>query len=150
LDLIAAAAREFPDYSFVLIGPLRNNIGQLFSCKNIFYLESVPYEKVPEYIRAMDVCMLPFRPTESVLNADSLKVLQYFSLGKPVVSTIRLPIKEYADLVWIGSDTRRFSEAIRCALRESHGMAEQRIKIAKNRSWLLICEKALSRLTKAT
>lgn len=146
LDLIISVAHDNPEYSFVLIGPLRDGMRPISSCKSIFYLEPVPYKEVPKYIKAMDVCMLPFKPIESVLNADSLKILQYFSLGKPVVSTIKPPIREYEGLIWTGADDKGFATAIRAALRESTGLSQQRIKIARDRSWQSICEKALSRI----
>lgn len=146
LDLIISVAQVNPDYSFVLIGPLQIDIGCISSCKNIHYLGPVPYKEVPKYIKTMDVCMLPFKSIESVVNADSLKVAQYFALGKPVVSTIKPAVMEYEDLIWTGQDRRTFSVAIEFALKEGQELSRRRIMIAKNRSWQSICEKALSRI----
>jgi glycosyltransferase involved in cell wall biosynthesis len=144
IELIMSVARLYPEYSFALVGPLQTNISRISSCKNVSYIGPVPYRKVPEYIKAMDICMIPFKPVESATKADTLKVLQYFALGKPVVSTIKPTVKEYERLIWTGQNVEGFSEAIKCALHEDQELSRRRIIIAKNRSWYAICEKALN------
>lgn len=47
----------------------------------------VPYEKMPEYVSAMDVCVAPFpKGVEFTVNFP-LKLSEYLSTGRPIVTT---------------------------------------------------------------
>ncbi len=50
----------------------------------------VPYEEVPKYISAADVCILPAQLNEIMRNIVPIKIYEYLACGKPVVAT-RLP-----------------------------------------------------------
>jgi glycosyltransferase involved in cell wall biosynthesis len=47
----------------------------------------VPYEQVPSYVAAMDVCFLPFRKSLVSDGSCPNKLFEYLACGKPVVST---------------------------------------------------------------
>ena len=49
-----------------------------------------PYEKIPQYIGASDVCLLPAYNNEVMRNIVPIKMYEYMACGKPVIST-RLP-----------------------------------------------------------
>ncbi len=50
-----------------------------------------PYEKIPEFIAAGDICILPADPDEKImLDIVPIKMYEYMAMGKPVIST-RLP-----------------------------------------------------------
>jgi glycosyltransferase involved in cell wall biosynthesis len=50
-----------------------------------------PYEKVPEFIAASDICILPADPKEKIMqDIVPIKMYEYMALGKPVITT-RLP-----------------------------------------------------------
>jgi glycosyltransferase involved in cell wall biosynthesis len=49
-----------------------------------------PYEKVPKYIAASDICLLPSHYDEIMKNIVPIKIYEYMACGKPVVTT-RLP-----------------------------------------------------------
>lgn len=52
------------------------------------FIGSVPFEEVPYYIGAADVCIAPFADTErNKKDLSALKVFEYMSCGKPVVTT---------------------------------------------------------------
>ncbi|MDD4984300.1 MAG: glycosyltransferase [Dehalococcoidales bacterium] len=58
---------------------------------NVLVLGKQPYDKIPQYIAASDVCILPAAPDEKIMqNIVPIKVYEYLAMGKPVVST-RLP-----------------------------------------------------------
>lgn len=46
-----------------------------------------PYEKIPEYIAASDVCLLPAYDNEVMRNIVPIKMYEYMACGKPVIST---------------------------------------------------------------
>ena len=58
-----------------------------------------PYEEIPEYIAAADVCILPAYPDEPIMqDIVPIKLYEYLAMGKPVVTT-RLPgiMKEFGE-----------------------------------------------------
>lgn len=54
----------------------------------------VPRTAVPDYIAAMDVCLIPFAVNPVTNNALPLKLLEYLACEKPVVSTPLLGVRE--------------------------------------------------------
>lgn len=55
----------------------------------------VPYSQVPEYISAMDACIIPFQRCAISKNALPLKLFEYMACSRPVIST-KLPAIENA------------------------------------------------------
>ena len=56
-----------------------------------------PYEKIPEFISATNVCLLPAYPDERTMqDIVPIKMYEYMAMGKPVITT-KLPgiIKEF-------------------------------------------------------
>ena len=58
-----------------------------------------PYEKIPEFIAASDICILPADPGEKIMqDIVPIKMYEYMAVGKPVIST-RLPgiLREFGE-----------------------------------------------------
>jgi glycosyltransferase involved in cell wall biosynthesis len=49
-----------------------------------------PYEKIPEYLAASDICLLPAQKNDIMMNIVPIKMYEYMASGKPVIAT-RLP-----------------------------------------------------------
>jgi glycosyltransferase involved in cell wall biosynthesis len=45
------------------------------------------YGEFPAFLKGMDVCIMPFPLNETTLRGDALKLYEYLSGGRPVVST---------------------------------------------------------------
>jgi len=58
----------------------------------------VPYQEVPKYIMAADICILPAHKNDIMMNIVPIKVYEYMAAGKPVIAT-NLPglIKEFGE-----------------------------------------------------
>lgn len=113
-----------PDWSLVVVGPEtgeqafgRAELRALQALPNVHFLGLRPFDSLPGYLKAMDVCLIPYRLTENKLLADPLKVYEYLAAGKPVVS---VPLEELADdvarLVAVGPDAETWIAAIEDAL----------------------------------
>lgn len=58
-----------------------------------------PYEKIPEFISAADICLLPAYATEKIMqDIVPIKMYEYMAMGKPVITT-KLPgvMKEFGE-----------------------------------------------------
>jgi glycosyltransferase involved in cell wall biosynthesis len=99
VQLLLQVARLRSDYQFVLVGPVSipDEIGDLKQQKNVHFIDSVPYERIPAYIKGFDVGVMPFKLSTLTNAVRPLKVLEYLSMEKPVVAT---PIEELKD--WPG------------------------------------------------
>jgi glycosyltransferase involved in cell wall biosynthesis len=88
----------------------------------------VPYEEVPAYINACDVLCAPYDPGLSSMRRERgigapLKVLEYMSCGKAVVTTRVVPITDVVEdgrtgLLVPPGDTDSLSEALRSLLSD--------------------------------
>ena len=61
-------------------------------------LDWQPYEEVPKYIVAADICILPAYKNEIMQNIVPIKMYEYMAMGKPVIAT-RLSglVKEFGE-----------------------------------------------------
>jgi len=137
VSAVFLAAEKFKDVSFVIVGPYNENIkDKLRVLKNVYLLGIKPYDLAPSYIYAFDVCLIPFIINELTLNVSPLKLYEYFSFGKPVVT---IPIREllrYSNLLYIYSNKSEFIDCIDKALKENDiSLKEKRSLIAKENSW---------------
>ena len=58
-----------------------------------------PYEKIPKFLAAADICLLPAYPTEKIMqDIVPIKMYEYMAMGKPVITT-ELPgvMKEFGE-----------------------------------------------------
>lgn len=136
--LVAAAAEANPDVSFVFIGPYDDaaNLERLRVTPNIHWLPAKPYADMPLCIREFDVCLIPFAAGEVAETTNPVKLFEYFSLGKPVLSTPMAELQKYKDLLYIVDGPEGFSRAFRRALDEkSPASVESRKEIARAHSW---------------
>lgn len=101
LDLLYDVARATPDVHFLLVGTGRD--WKAFADRvrrgglaNVQLTGGVPHDQVFEYIRHMDVCLNLFRKIPVSHRACPIKLFEYLSQQKPVIST-RLDELAYVD-----------------------------------------------------
>jgi glycosyltransferase involved in cell wall biosynthesis len=133
-ELIAEVARLRPGWHWVLLG-LKSNLVRL-SAPNVHFLGSKPYGSLPRYIRQFDVCVLPWRETNTFTSYGSaIKVREYLATGKPVVMA---PLYEYLGTPGLRfyRGTKEFIAQVEAALQESSpALAAQRQAVVKAGTW---------------
>ena len=136
-ELVAHAARALPECDFLLIGSTFSaNLEPLEGLPNVTFTGEVPYEDLPRYLHAFDVCIIPFRIIELTRATNPVKVFEYLSAGKPVVSVALPEVEALGDLVRIGRDPRDFTRQLREALAEdSPARVEERCAFARKNTW---------------
>ena len=93
---------KHPNTRFLIIGDgvLKKELvklaEQIGTSDKFVFTGSVPYEKVPLYINATDVCVAPFLGSErnAKLGFSALKLFEYMACGKPLITTSVVEIKE--------------------------------------------------------
>ena len=141
LTLFVALAEAHPEWTLALIGPVRapaedRALQTLWRRENVRFLGTKPVEEVPYYIKALDVCLLPYRQNEWTRNISSLKLYEYLACGKPIVSSDVPAAREYPDLVGIAGDADGFVRQVSDALeRDGERLAGRRIEVASQNTW---------------
>ncbi len=149
LDLILACVKKYPDYTFVLIGKTTRDLSAFLDYKNFVYLGPVDYKVLPSYASVFDVGLIPFEVNPVTVASNPLKLLEYFSLGIPVVTTNLPETKIFADLAYISDNGDEFIKMIKLAVEENSGeKCEARINKAKEYSWEAITEKVFDLVEK--
>jgi glycosyltransferase involved in cell wall biosynthesis len=115
-DLLAYLARAHREWSIVLIGPARTSLKILDGVPNVYLLGEREYAKLPAYLHAFDVALVPFRTGPLAQSADVIKVYEYLSAGKPVVATDIPTVRRFRGVVSIAVSFDSFEAAVRRAL----------------------------------
>lgn len=134
LDLLARLAREHPEWSIVLVGPISVDTTKL-QLPNIHMLGNRPYEMLPAYVQGFDVGIIPYVLNDWTRSVDPLKTLEYLAAGIPVVSLPLPEVEKYAPPVRIGHGHDAFIAEVAGALGEPSAAVAGRRALAKQHTW---------------
>jgi glycosyltransferase involved in cell wall biosynthesis len=135
-DLLEYLARERPQYAFVMVGRVARDVSRFAHLENVVFLGKKSYEDIPSYLRAFDVCHIPFELSDVILNSSPLKLKEYLAGGKPVVSVAIDEVRKLDGLVYVATDRESYLAAIDRALAEdSPERAEARVRAMEGESW---------------
>lgn len=143
LKLLNCLAKRRSEWSIIMIGKINGKKRFIKSKKfqsiinqpNIHYLGWRNYEELPRYLKAFDVCLLPYKNIEYMQYVHPNKIYQYLAAGKPVVSSNFHEISSFKQVVKIGLNCKDFITAIEESIGEnSEDLVFQRLEVAKNNS----------------
>ncbi len=138
VELVAAVARQLTSGCIALVGPdflPPAKRKMLEATGRVVMTGPVPYAKIPDYMRAFDVCITPHRMTPFTESLNPIKLWEYLAAGKPIVSTDVAGFRDYPQYVRIARDKDSFVQAIYQALEESPELAFERQAEAAKHSW---------------
>ncbi len=143
LDLLARVARALPEASVALVGPVgwgdpHTDASPLRALPNVHFLGRQPFARLPEFVAAFDVGLLPMRRNESTARSFPMKFYEYMAAGKPIVAVELPAFAEYrgrAELCRLADDADGFVAAIRAALADTADHAAARFAEARAHSW---------------
>lgn len=144
-ELMIAAARKFPEATILLIGrAIPQAQRQLQLVPNIVMTGQVPYEQLPAYAQVFDIGIIPFKISTLTRAVNPLKLLEYYALGCPVVSTGMQSIAEVGGPALVGDTPDEFNAAIAKWLAEPRdAIARQAREHARANSWTARAEALL-------
>lgn len=140
IGLIRYLVESRPQWSVVLVGPIFPDLQRVMAgwpkYANLYILGQKPPWELPAYLRAFDVCIVPYLHNEERHYCDPLKVYEYLAAGKPIVAT-GFPLAPFlSDLVRVASSSEEFVTHIEGCLRENdEALARQRVEVARHNSW---------------
>jgi glycosyltransferase involved in cell wall biosynthesis len=141
-ELLVMIARQRPDWSLVFIGPVDTDISILAGIPNIHLLGKVAYDDLPAYAACFDVGIIPFKANELTRSVNPLKLMEYLSLGIPVVSSYMPEVAKYAEIVSIAHHQEEFLAAIARSLdQDTAEQRQKRLQTARAHSWSAVAER---------
>jgi glycosyltransferase involved in cell wall biosynthesis len=144
---LVEVARRLPEFTFVLVGQASIDTAPLAELPNVHLLGRRPYDEIPHYGAAFDVCLLPFQQNRWIEAMNPIKLKEYLALGKPVVSTPFGELTAYRDVVHVAQEPESFAAVIRAALATDSAEATRarRARVAAH-TWQSKADEALMRL----
>lgn len=140
VSLVVDLARLRPDASVVMIGPRSAAFNAVPAVKNLHWLGPRDHGRLPEYLKAFDVGLIPFRQVPLTHNANPIKLYEYLAAGVPTVSTSLPAVRPIPDSVWLAEDAPATAAA--CDQAAGHNAPAERAA----RSELMLAHSWLHRL----
>jgi glycosyltransferase involved in cell wall biosynthesis len=136
VDLLRRVAGRFTDASIVLIGRVWADLSELARMPNVHILGYKQFDSLPAYVKHFDVCMIPYIINERLLAVDPIKLREYLSLGKPVVSVNLPEVRKLEKLVYVAESDAEFVSHVEKALDENDPtLTAKRVQAARESDW---------------
>jgi GT2 family glycosyltransferase/glycosyltransferase involved in cell wall biosynthesis len=148
MELIHAAALQFPDWTFVYIGPHTFSHSKIevewlrsANLPNIVVLPQMDPRELAAHLADFDVCTMPFLDIPVTRSMNPVKLYEYLSAGKPTVSRdlpeVRHLVEDGAgDLIALYSSPREFFSQLEAVLaNDSPELRARRQEFAKANDW---------------
>lgn len=138
LELISFIAKSKPGYDLIIAGPKHVNVSleALTSLPNVIIKGAIPYNEVPQFLKTVDVCMIPHKDTLYSRSMSPLKLFQYLGSGRPIVSTSIAGVERWNGLISIANNYQEFIQYIDMALnQDSEERSRKRIEAVKPETW---------------
>jgi len=136
LDLIASIAERRPQWTFLMIGRVAVDPGRAKTLPNVRFVGPQPYRSLPNWAKAFDVAIIPYRLTRQVVNAAPLKLREYLATGKPVVAVPTPEVERFAGLVRTARGTEEFIQQIESALsNDPEADRVRRMEATRSMTW---------------
>jgi len=151
-ELIRALAESHPEMTIVMVGPTAKvNPDELPSSPNIHWLGQRSYDELPRYVKAFDVCLMPFAINEATEYINPTKTLEYMAAGKPIVSTaVADVVRNFTPIVNVAYNQQQFIDAVvQSAAKPDPTLIADGIEMAAGSSWESIVSKMRSLISEA-
>jgi glycosyltransferase involved in cell wall biosynthesis len=121
------------------VGPVwsskREQVAALEALGNVHFLGARPFDQLVPYLRGFDVCMLPHAISPLTRSMDPIKLYDYLTTGKPIVSTPVAGTERFLDVLYLADNAADFVTCIDDALAENGQLAERRLAYAWQNTW---------------
>jgi glycosyltransferase involved in cell wall biosynthesis len=159
MELVLEVAGRLPEVTFLLVGGGRDlervrQKARQAGLANVHLPGPVSHSSGLDYVAAMDVCVIPFKPGLVADGASPLKLFEYAAFRKPVISTRRAEVMRIAGDYVLFADTadelcRVIQEVLQSPDAYRHLQVRGYEKVRADYSWDSIAERFLSAVEKA-
>ncbi|PTB21164.1 glycosyl transferase family 1 [Trinickia symbiotica] len=140
LPLILKTAQARPAWHWIIIGEEREGqrselLVQLSQLPNVHLLGYRSYQSLPEYLRGMNVGVLPTLLNDYTRSMFPMKFYEYLAAGLPVVSTPLDFAKEPRAGLEVAGDVEAFITAVEKQLRRGRLTADETLVAVGDNTW---------------
>lgn len=142
-DIIASIANEIKDSEIHIFGNVVCSVEHLKKMKNIFFHGPIQYAKLPSAVQDMDLFILPYYKNELTNFINPLKLKEYLSTGRPVVSIDLPEVIKLKDYLYIARNSDEFIKTISSIKNNKQIFNSDRVinYIRENETWKAKAEK---------
>ena len=135
VQLLKSVATQCKEINFAIIGPskvrLPNDIGS-----NVFFLDRKDYSEIPSYIYHCDMGIIPFKDNDLVKYVSPIKMYEFCSLGKPIVSISWEELERLDPPIYLAKSQDDFVYLTKKACEYvEENKREELIKFAQRNTW---------------
>jgi teichuronic acid biosynthesis glycosyltransferase TuaH len=139
-ELLVKVASQHSDKALLMIGPFANDnyaTSGLSAMPNVIFAGKKNLDELPNYLQHSDCCIIPFLCNQLTKSIYPLKINEYLSSGKPVVTTnFSEDIRAFGDIIHVSGTHDEFVNNIRKAIAtDSEDLIQKRIVRAMPNSW---------------
>jgi len=143
-ELLTYLCEENPDWSIVLVGPVKvrqegyiEKYNRLRECPNCYFLGQKEGRDVPAYLKGMDVCMMCYLVNDWTYYGYPLKMHEYLACGKPSVAADLPAIREFSNVIKIAKSREEWLGDITGLLesKDDASLIRARLDVARDNSW---------------
>lgn len=140
--LIAHLAKAKPDWTFVMVGPvIKVDPVSLPQAPNLKWLGQRDYKELPHYLKAYDVCLMPFALNEATQYINPTKTLEYMAANKPILSTaVADVVNNFTPVVQVAYTQEEFVQKLEVACELDEETLRAGLLMASGASWESIVE----------
>ncbi|HTJ49897.1 MAG TPA: glycosyltransferase [Cyclobacteriaceae bacterium] len=147
-ELLVKIANNYKDAVLLMIGPIANDNYKkagLDTLTNVVFTGKKSLEELPAYLKYVHCCIIPFLCIPLTKSIYPLKINEYLSAGKPVVTTnFSEDIANFSDIALVSNDHDEFLQNIdKSLLMNSVDDIQQRVKYAAGNNWQARAEQFL-------
>jgi glycosyltransferase involved in cell wall biosynthesis len=126
-----------PEITLTVVGKIASSehaqVGSIRGVPGVQFIEFIEHAALKEIIRSASVCVVPFKNVPDLAQTYPIKVLEYLSLGKPVVASDitgirRLIIDGETGLLYRAGDAGELADKI----RRLHSDPQLRATLSRN------------------
>lgn len=139
-NLLLKIARHHHNKTLLMIGPFGNTSFKdsgLDLLPNVVFTGGKKIEELPAYLQHSACCIIPFLCNQFTKSIYPLKINEYLSAGKPVISTnFSEDILSFNDIVYVSDSHEKFIDNIDKAIAEDgEDLKNKRIEISRPNDW---------------
>ena len=139
-ELLYATFQSHPEWDLILAGPVEEKYvpAKLKELKNVHFTGSYSYDDLPNLINSVDATIIPFKCDDASRSIYPLKLYEYFSVGKPTISTLFNPdiLNDLSKEIYLVGEDQKLETAIQKSLREENAkLIQRRRTIASQNTW---------------
>jgi|GEM_PF-146195 len=129
-----------PNENIIIIGPIGKSVKKVIKKikqENIIFYGPIEHYKVPSYILAGDILIMPFIINEVIKYVDPVKVYEYLYFKKPIVASYWNELEQFKEMILFYDPDKKddFEYKINLAKQYTVDPNENYIELMKVSTW---------------